>query len=324
MFDPRDDAHEREGLEDGRARVYYDRDRDAVDGLMRDLDLPRGEERELVVDRERIYELDGEDSRTLATVGAFRVVPEHDLDTDHDVLEHLRDEGLVEAVDLGDDERGLTLSREGRELLDSHSIGRDDERSQAFYAGVSRERELDHDSNLYATYRQEEARLRDEHDGLEVLRIVLEQDLKREYQEFLQAHNRGRSGSDGRPDRDEHEIREWARDHDLPFALRQEFRKQGMAKIQALYRAWRRQGDRVLWDASSTTLADDRSLGLSTVEVELLNRQYLQLAGAIERDRSPKRGAKRKSRQVGPPVSTASADPLSSLVGHERESSPSA
>jgi hypothetical protein len=62
---------------------------------------------------------------------------------------------------------------------------------------VSRERELDHDSNLYATYRQEEARLRDEHGGLEVRRVVLEQDLKREYQEFLQAHNRGRADSDG-------------------------------------------------------------------------------------------------------------------------------
>ena len=60
-------------------------------------------------------------------------------------------------------------------------------------------------------------RLRTEHDGLEVRRVVLEQDLKREYQEFLQEHNRGRADSDGRPDRDEHEIRAWARDHDLPY-----------------------------------------------------------------------------------------------------------
>jgi hypothetical protein len=41
---------------------------------MRDLDLPRGDERQLVVDRDRVYELEGEDSRTLAAVvGAFRV-----------------------------------------------------------------------------------------------------------------------------------------------------------------------------------------------------------------------------------------------------------
>jgi hypothetical protein len=217
MFDPRDDARDRDGREDGRARVYDDRDRDddPREALMRDLDLPRGEERELVAVGDRVYELNGEDSRTLAAVGAFRVVPDHDFE-DHETLYHLRDEGLVETVDLGDDKGGLTLTREGRDLLDSHSMDRD-KPSQDFYAGVSRERELDHDSNLYATYRQEEARLRDEHAGFEVRRVVLDHDLKREYQEFLQAHNRGRADSDGRPDRDEHEIRDWAREHDLPY-----------------------------------------------------------------------------------------------------------
>ena len=90
MFDPRDDARDRDGREDGRARVYDERDRDddPREGLMRDLDLPRGEERELVAVRDRVYELDGEESRTLAAVGAFRVVPEHDLDIDHDTPEH--------------------------------------------------------------------------------------------------------------------------------------------------------------------------------------------------------------------------------------------
>lgn len=116
MFNPRDDARDRDGREDGRERVYDERDRedDPREGLMRDLDLPRGEERELVAVRDHVYELDGEDSRTLAAVGAFRVVPEHDLDIDHDTLDRLRDEGLVETVDLSDDERGLTLTREGR------------------------------------------------------------------------------------------------------------------------------------------------------------------------------------------------------------------
>jgi hypothetical protein len=46
---------------------------------------------------------------------------------------------------------------------------------------------------------------------------VLEQDLKREYQEWLQAHNRGRPDSDGRPDRDAREIEAWAREHELPY-----------------------------------------------------------------------------------------------------------
>jgi hypothetical protein len=219
MFDPRDDARDRDGRDDVPARVYDDRNREdnSRDSLLRDLDLPRGEERELVVDRDRLYELDGDDSRTLAAVGAFRVVPEHDLDVDRDTVEHLHDEGLIDIVDVGDDERGLTLTREGRDLLNAHVIDRDDESAQAFSSGVHRERELEHDAHLYATFRQEEARLRDQHDGLEIRRVVLDQDLKREYQAFLQAHNRGRPDSDGRPDRDEDEIRAWARDHDLPY-----------------------------------------------------------------------------------------------------------
>ncbi len=223
MADPRwGDVRNRDGREpvDGRGRVYDERDRDdhdPRDGLMHDLDLPRGEERELVVDRDHVHELNGEDSRTLAAVGAFRVVPEHDLDISDDTLHHLRDEGLVETVDLGDDERGVVLTKEGRGLLDSHLLEHEDEVPQAFYAGVSRSREVDHDSNLYATYRQEEARLRDEHGGLDIRRVILEQDLKREYQEFLQEHNRNKSDSDGRPDRGEEEIREWAQEHELPY-----------------------------------------------------------------------------------------------------------
>ena len=49
----------------------------------------------------------------------------------------------------------------------------------------------------------------------------------------------------------------------------------------------------------STCLRDDRSYGCSAVEVQLLNRQYLQLTGSMDRDVWAKRGAKRKSRQVG-------------------------
>ena len=108
--------------------------------------------------------MNGEDSRTLAAVGAFRVVPEHDLDLPTTTpLTTSTIRGSSRLVDLGDGERGLTLTKEGRDLLDSHSLERDGEPSQAFYAGVSRSREIDHDSNLYATFRQEEARLRDEH-----------------------------------------------------------------------------------------------------------------------------------------------------------------
>jgi len=101
--------------------------------------------------------------------------------------------------------------------------------------------------------------------------------------------------------------------------IRREFKKQGSAKVQALYRAWRRQGDRVLWDAHSPTLADDHARGCSTVEVEFLNRQYLQLSGSMDRDAWARKGAKRKPRQVGPPVSECPPSPLSSLVGHDHD-----
>ena len=115
MFDPRDDARDRDGREDGRTRVY------ATNGIgRRSARRPDARPRPAARrgaragrDRDRVYELDGEDSRTLAAVGAFRVVPEHDLDIDHDTLEHLHEEGLVETVDLGDDERGLTLTTGG-------------------------------------------------------------------------------------------------------------------------------------------------------------------------------------------------------------------
>jgi hypothetical protein len=80
MDDPRwDDGRERD---DARGRVSDQRDRtdhDPRDGPMHDLDLPRGDARELVVDRDRVYELNGEDSRTLAAIGAFRVVPVNEL-----------------------------------------------------------------------------------------------------------------------------------------------------------------------------------------------------------------------------------------------------
>lgn len=224
MYDPRwDDPRERD---DGRGRVYDERDRtdsDPRDGLMRDLDLPRGEACELVVDRERIYELNGEDSRALATVGAFRVVPERELGGDRDdapdcdTVAHLRDEDLIRTIALDQHAQAVVLTDEGRDLLDANRRERDEGESQAFDAGVNRPRELDHDAHLYAAYREEEARLRQEHGHVEVRRIVLEQDLKRDYQNFLQDRNRDRADSDGRPDRDEEEIRRWAQDHELPY-----------------------------------------------------------------------------------------------------------
>jgi hypothetical protein len=217
--DPRD--RDENWREPGRGR---DRDRDPRDAFVERLDLPRGLEREIVLDdRDRTYELNGEDCRTMATVGAFRVVSESDLrdpregvfdprDDDH---RHLRDQGLMRSVSLDGRDRVMTLTDRGRSLLECHRRDRDDDRRQEFHAGVSRPRELMHDASLYRAYLRAEERLREQ--GAQIRGVVLEHDLKREYQEWLQAHNHGRPDSDGRPDRDAREVERWALERDLPY-----------------------------------------------------------------------------------------------------------
>ena len=111
-----DDGTDREPVATGRGeRDRGTRDReddrgsiDPRDVFSRDLDLPRGHDRELVRDRDRDYRLNGSDTRTLSTVGAFRVVAERDLrdprDASFDVrdrdLRHLEKQGLIQRVPL--------------------------------------------------------------------------------------------------------------------------------------------------------------------------------------------------------------------------------
>jgi hypothetical protein len=200
-----------------------ERDHDPRDVFLERLELPRGLEREIVMDGHHRYELNGDESRSLATVGAFRVVAERDLREPRDEsadprepdLRHLRDEGLVRFVGPDGRERAVTLTGPGHHLLEAHRRECDGTREQAFYPGVSRPRELSHDVQLYRAYLSEEERLRDQ--GAEIRRVVLEHEFKREYQEWLQEPNRGRPDSDGRPDRDAREIGEWAHEHDLPY-----------------------------------------------------------------------------------------------------------
>jgi hypothetical protein len=83
-----------------------------------------------------------------------------------------------------------------------------------FYAGISKPRELAHDVRLYRAYEQAADRLAAR--GAGVRRVVLEEELKRDYQRFLQASNRGRRDATGRPDRNAEEIARWARERHLP------------------------------------------------------------------------------------------------------------
>jgi hypothetical protein len=78
--DPRDDDRDRCNAWDrdlgGRGSTSdRDRDRDPRDVFTTDLDPPRGSERRPVRERDRLYEIDGGESRALATIGAFGSSP---------------------------------------------------------------------------------------------------------------------------------------------------------------------------------------------------------------------------------------------------------
>ena len=233
IYDPRDsEDRDRGGSWDrprGSRGGRSDRDDEGVydprDVFVRDVDLPHEPERELVRDRDRTYELNRSDSRVLATVGAFRVVSESDLDRSfenradaRESLKHLLGEGLLRRSPSGPDDRVAFLSNRGRDLLEASRWERDDRSGrpgQAFYAGLRKPRELGHDSQVYRAYLRAEERLRSA--GGRVRRVVLDYELKRDYQRFLQERNRDRPDSDGRPDRTPREIEAWAREHGLPY-----------------------------------------------------------------------------------------------------------
>jgi len=207
------DRHDDRALDRG-SRQHSNGPRDV---FVRDLDLPAGPDRELVRDRDRDYSLNGSESRTLATVGAFRVVSERDLRDSRDGGDDVRSlerQGLVQRVPLNERERAVTLTQDGRGLLERHRDASSDAR-QTFYAGVDRARERTHDAQLYRAYLKAAERLQARE--ARVFRVELDRELKREYQRFLQERNRGNRDSDGRPDRTPEEIEEWAREHGLPY-----------------------------------------------------------------------------------------------------------
>ena len=122
--DPRSDDRDRGGSWDrnlgsrgGSSERHCIEDRDPRDALTRDLDLPRGRERQPVRERDRVYEIDGTESRMLGTIGAFRVVSESDL---HDLrdessnprqsVRHLENEGLIRRSLLSSDDRTVVLT----------------------------------------------------------------------------------------------------------------------------------------------------------------------------------------------------------------------
>jgi hypothetical protein len=175
--DPRRRDDDSGGLERDRDSRDRDKGLDPRDVFMRDFDLPRGPDRQIVHDaRNREYTVRGSETRTLSTVGAFRVVSGRDL-RDHDGrpadpragdLRHLRDEGLIRTEKLaGHRDVAVVLTKEGRNLLESNrrdharddrQDGRQDHR-QEFYAELKKPREVEHDSQVYRAYLREAGRL---------------------------------------------------------------------------------------------------------------------------------------------------------------------
>ena len=230
-IDPR--APERERPEPGLGRVggYTEMESGQVSDdprevFTRDLDLPRGSSRERVRVKDKEYRLSGEDVRVLATVGAFRVVPSGDLREPNPRtptrpardLERLRNLGLVQTVPyvVGRTRTTLvTLTGHGRDVLEGARRPGADSGRQAFYVGITKPRELAHDSRVYSAYMKAAERLAER--GEPVRRVVLEEELKREYQRFLQAENRARRQHGETPEERADAVARWAQEHQLPY-----------------------------------------------------------------------------------------------------------
>ena len=161
-YDPRDDERARgesfgreisqgsRGATEKRTPSGLDSN-DPRDTFLRDVDLPRGPERERVRNRDRSYDLNGEESRLLSTVGAFRVVQVDDLrsamaqDEGRRGVEagvrHLRESGLMDTLRLDDRTRDVAvLTDAGRDVLEANRRDIEGRPRQEFHAGVRRVR----------------------------------------------------------------------------------------------------------------------------------------------------------------------------------------
>jgi hypothetical protein len=183
------------------------------------LALPRTETRARVNFRQRAYRLRRSETDILATVGAFRVVRADDLanldpgrTAAANDLRSLTEQGLAErrTVEINREMTSVVvLTEEGKSLIEGHRISSTDGKpEQQFYAGLAKPREVAHDAQIFRLYRAEGARI--EAGGGRITRVVLDYELKREYQRHL-----------NRPDRPDdsdraQDLQKFAYAHDLP------------------------------------------------------------------------------------------------------------
>lgn len=193
----------------------------------RSLTLPRSRTRQAVpVDRAR-YMLRDSEIDLLSTVGAFRAVAVRDLETrdagadrsadsqtDADIRS-LCDQGLLQTHTItinGESEPVALLTEAGRDVLETCRDSREDpdeDHEQEFYAGLVKPRELAHDAQLYRMFEAERAQL--ESEGASVTRVVLDYELKAEYQSYV--HEQEQAGVEADDAR-----RAFAHEYELPFA----------------------------------------------------------------------------------------------------------
>lgn len=204
--DPGDRANQ-PALTDRKASIRLDR-----------LTLPRGPQRQSVRVRDRLYALRESESRILATVGTFRVVRADDLQAVHSSrdawrgdLRSLAEQGLLQlrTVEINREPVAVAaLTRSGKDVLESHRRTSEG-RPQEFHAGLVKPREIAHDSQLYRLFQAEAGRI--EAEGGRVERVVLDYEMKREYQTFL--NRPGRSADDDHGA----DVEQFAAAHGLPI-----------------------------------------------------------------------------------------------------------
>jgi hypothetical protein len=210
-----------ESLHRGRGRPLLDESLTPKRDLpLQGLALPRTDAREPVEYRHHRYDLNAIDARVLATVGTFRVVPATDLDPRrpggdvwNGTIRQLAEQGLVDRKTVMVNHQPtsvVVLTREGKTLLDAKQEARLDGRRQQYHAGLVKPRELGHDSQLYRLYQVAAARI--EADGGRIERVVLDYELKRDYQTFLNRQDR--------EDDDHDDLSAFAAARDLPIIER--------------------------------------------------------------------------------------------------------
>jgi hypothetical protein len=160
------------------------------------LSLPRTDTRERVTVDGRVHHLRGSEARTLATVGVFRMVPAEQLEAHRGEfwsgdLQRLDAQGLIERKTITVNHQPMhlvVLTREGHAVLaakQDQGVGRP---RQQYHAGLVKPREAAHDAQLYRLFQAEGARI--EERGGRIQRVVLDYELKREYQTFLNRRDR--------------------------------------------------------------------------------------------------------------------------------------